>query len=88
MDEKPGTHKVLGVRWNVDRDGFCFSIGEVVHMMEGLEPTKRNFVSVTAKFFDLLRFVSPATVFFKLFSSASSYVKTRCDRMSFWKEEC
>ena len=67
VDDKPGTHKVLGARWNVDRDEFCFSIGEVARVMGDLEPTKRNLVSVTAKFFDPLGFVSPVTVLFKVF---------------------
>ena len=35
--------------------------------MEELEPTKRNLVGITAKFFDPLGVVSPVTVLFKMF---------------------
>jgi hypothetical protein len=36
-------------------------------MMWEIEPTKRNIVSLTAKFFDLLGIVSPVTVLFNMF---------------------
>ena len=79
MDDKPETHKVLGVWWNVDPDEFCFSIGEVVCTMEGLEPTKRNLVSVTAKFFDPLGFVPPVTDLFKVSCQQLREDKVRWD---------
>ena len=79
VDEKPGLHKVLGVQWSVARDEFCFGIGEVAHTMEDLEPTKRNAVSVTAKFFDPLGVVSPVTILFKIFCQQLCEVKVAWD---------
>ena len=54
MSNDPGGIKVLGVVWDVLRDELLFDIGEVTEAMEPLEPTKRNLVSITAKFFDPL----------------------------------
>ena len=66
VDDGPGVTKVLGVQWNVSLDELQFDIGDVKQTMEGLEPTKRNLVSITAKFFDPLGVVSPVTVLFKI----------------------
>ena len=64
--EGPGITKVLGVQWNVLSDELQFDIGEVTQTMKDLEPTKRNLVSFTAKFFDPLDVMSPVTIFFKV----------------------
>ncbi len=65
-DEGPGGTKVLGMRiqWQVAQDKLQFDIGDVAKTME---PTKRNLVSITAKFFDPLGIVSPVTILFKIF---------------------
>ena len=81
MDENPESHKVLVVQWNVIKDEFCFSIGEVARTMEGLEPTKRNLVSVTAKFFDPLGVVSPVTIFFKILCQQLCEAKVEWDEL-------
>ena len=65
--EGPGITKVLGVQWNVPSDELQFDIGEVSQTMKDLEPTKRNLVSITAKFFDPLGVMSPVTILFKMF---------------------
>ena len=78
-DEKPGTHKVLGVQWNVDKDEFCFGIGEIAHTMEDLKPTKRNLVSIATRFFDPLGVVTPVTVLFKMFCQQLCEVKIGWD---------
>ena len=67
MSNDPGSTKVLGVLWDVLRDELLFDIGEVAEAMEPLEPTKRNLVSITTKFFDPLGVVCPVTVLFKMF---------------------
>ena len=54
MSKDLGSTKVLGVLWDVSRDKLLFDIGEVTEAMKPLEPTKRNFVSITAKFFNPL----------------------------------
>ena len=50
--EGSGVTKVLGVQWNVSLDELQFDTREVTQTMEDLEPTKRNIVSITAKFFE------------------------------------
>ncbi len=66
-DEEPGVTKVLGVQWQVAQDKLQFDLGDVAETMENFEPTKRNLVSITAKFFDPLGVVSPVTILFKMF---------------------
>ena len=60
------TNRVLGVRWNTLEDTFTFDLTEIVNFARDLDPTKRNVVSVAAKFYDPLRFLSPV-IEFKLF---------------------
>ena len=67
ISSDPGSTKVLGILWDVQRDKLLFDIGEVAETMEPLEPTKRNLVSITTKFFDTLGVVCPVTVLFKMF---------------------
>lgn len=52
------------IQWQVAQDKLQFDIGDVAKTME---PTKRNLVSITAKFFDPLGIVSPVTILFKIF---------------------
>ena len=67
LDNADGRHKILGVQWDFMQDTFTFNIGDVSHYMEDSEPTKRNVVSMTARFFDPLGVVSPVTILFKMF---------------------
>ena len=48
------------------QDELLFDIGEMAEAMEPLKPTRRNLVSITAKFFDTLSVVRPVTVLFKM----------------------
>jgi len=59
--------RVLGVRWNTLEDAFIFDLTEIVNFARDRDPTKRNVVSVAAKFYDPLGFLSPVIVEFKLF---------------------
>ena len=54
--------RVLGVRWNTLEDAFIFDLAEIVNFARDLDPTKRNVVSVAAKFYDPLGFLSPVIV--------------------------
>ena len=62
-----GEHKVLGVKWNFDDDHFVFDLKEIACLARDIEPTKRNVVSVAAKFYDPLGFLSPVIIQFKIF---------------------
>ena len=46
---------------------LLFDIGDVTQSIINLEFTERNLVSITAKFFNSLRVVSPVTILFKMF---------------------
>ena len=58
--------KVLGVRWNPLKDVFIFELTEIANYARDLQPTKRNVVSVAAKFYDPFGFLSPIIIEFKL----------------------
>jgi hypothetical protein len=61
------TQKILGVDWNFKDDCLLFNVAGVSGVMNKMEPTKRNVVSLTTRFFDPLGIVSPVTVLFKMF---------------------
>ena len=58
--------KVLGVVWNCESDTFHLSLAHIAEKAEGLEPTKRNVLSVLASLFDPLGLISPVTVSMKI----------------------
>jgi len=59
--------KVLGVRLNFVSDQFVLDLTEIATLARNIEPTKRNAVSVTAKFYDPMGFLSPIITKFKVF---------------------
>ena len=59
--------KVLGVRWNPLKDVFFFDVTEIATYARDLQLTKRNVVSVAAKFYDPFGFLSPIIIQFKWF---------------------
>ena len=76
----PETAKVLGIQWNVCLDQLEFDMGEVARAMEELEPSKRNLVSIAARFFDPLGVVSPVSVLFKIFCQQLCVAKVGWDQ--------
>ena len=54
--------RVLGVVWNWVSDTVHLSLAHIAEKAEGLEPTKRNVLSVLASLFDPLGLISPVTV--------------------------
>jgi len=62
----PGEHKVLGVRWDVPNDQLVFDLRGLAEKATGLQPTKRNVVSLIGQIYDPLGFLSPITVAFKI----------------------
>jgi len=58
--------KVLGVRWNFVSDQFVLDLTEIAALARNIKPTKRNVVSVTAKFYDPMGFLSPIITKFKV----------------------
>ena len=59
--------KVLGVRWNFASDQFVLDLREIATLARNIELNKRNVVSVTAKFYDPIGFLSPIITEFKIF---------------------
>ena len=58
--------KVLGVKWNCKSDTFHLDLAHIAERVEGLEPTKRNVLSLLASLFDPLGLISPVTVSMKI----------------------
>ena len=56
--------RVLGISWN-KIDEFAFEFNDIVEGLS-IDVTKRNMLSISAKFFDLLGLISPIIVFFKV----------------------
>ena len=75
-----GEQKVLGVRWRTSSDQFTFSFDTISRLAHELEPTKRNVVSITGKFFDPFGFVSPVVIQFKIFFQDICQAKLEWDQ--------
>ncbi|XP_022807946.1 uncharacterized protein LOC111344944 [Stylophora pistillata] len=67
VDTSGAELKVLGVRWDFVSDQFVLDLREIATLARNIEPTKRNVVSVTAKFYDPIGFLSPIITEFKIF---------------------
>ena len=63
----PGDQKVLGVSWNPVSDMLESDIREVAKSLQTLEPTKRNIIGFTSKFYDPLGFLSQVIITLKVF---------------------
>ena len=89
-----GQHKILGVQWDYIRDQFVFGIDEVACQMKKVEPTRRNAVSLSARFFDPIGIVSPVIVLFKIFYQQLCAAKVGWDEplkgelLKGWKSLC
>ena len=60
-------HRVFGVPWNPASDQFLFDTSVITQLAHDLSPTKRNLISLIGKFYDLLGFLSPVIICFKIF---------------------
>ena len=58
--------KVLGIVWNCASDTFHLNLAHIAERAEGLDPTKRNVLSVLASLFDPLGLISPVAVSMKI----------------------
>ena len=61
----PG-QKILGVLWDHISDTLIFDLAKVAELADTMEPTKRNTVSLAARFYDLLGIISPVTIRMKI----------------------
>ena len=61
-----GELKILGVCWNVDNYQLHFGFANIAHQASQLERTKWSIVSVVGCFYDLLGFISPVIIRFKI----------------------
>ena len=64
-DYSRDNRKVLGILWNTN-DEFVFDFQEVVKEGLSVPVSKRNILSISAKFYDPLGLISPIIVFFKV----------------------
>ncbi|KAK6181726.1 hypothetical protein SNE40_009523 [Patella caerulea] len=58
--------KILGVEWNPSTDEFVYNLEGISQLANSVLPTKRNVVSISAKFCDPLGFLQPLIVMFKI----------------------
>ena len=61
-DEVNDKAKVLGLNWDTKSDEFYFDFQELIKFANTLPPTKRSVLSLTAKIFDPLGFLTPVTI--------------------------
>ena len=62
VDEVNDKAKVLGLNWDTKSDEFYFDFQELIKFANTLPPTKRSVLSLTAKIFDPLGFLTPVTI--------------------------
>ena len=75
-----GEQKILGVKWNINTDQFVVSFDEITSLAKGLEPTKRNIISLVGKFCNPLGILAPVVVKFKKF------LQTMCEAKLEWEQ--
>ena len=59
-------HNILGVLWEQGTDQLIFDVADVAWFATTLEPTRRNIVSTTGRFYDPLELLVPLIVKFKI----------------------
>ena len=64
--QQENEQKILGVRWNFTLDELIFDLNELAILVHKIEPTKRQIVTVTTRFYDPLGFISPVVIRFKI----------------------
>ena len=77
---QPGEQKVLGVRWDVAKDQFCFGFTDIAHCAAESEPTKRNLISIVGRFYDPIGFLAPIVIKFKILLQELSERKIDWDK--------
>ena len=80
VESGQNTSKVLGVQWDAENDELCLDIGEVTHVVENCNPTKRSAVSIAVRFFDPIGIVSPVIILFKIFCQHLCTAKVGWDK--------
>ena len=74
--------KVFGTMWNTTTDCLVFSVEDIAALAEKVsEPTKRIVTSIIGRFYDLLGFLSPIVVKFKMF-----FFNTLCKQGGEWDQ--
>jgi hypothetical protein len=63
-----GQQKVLGIRWDTGSDSFKFDPASIIQAVEevGTEITKRKILSISARIFDPIGFLSPTVLLLKI----------------------
>jgi len=58
--------KILGLKWDVEKDSFRFDLSELMCYVTTLPPTKISLLRASVKLFDPLGLISPFIVKLKL----------------------
>ena len=62
--------KILGIRWDTERDEFQFEFKEITTFVRSLPPTKRSILRLSAKVFDPMGLLSPIVIGTKILFQA------------------
>ena len=57
---------MLGINWDTNNDFLVYEFAEIIAVASKLEITKRNFLRVSAMFYDPLGLICPITLQFRL----------------------
>ena len=57
---------MLGINWDTNNDFLVYEFAEIIAVASKLEITKRNFLRVSAMFYDPLGLICPIALQFRL----------------------
>jgi len=78
-NERSDHQKILGVACNPTSDELVFDMRGMACDLQTLEPTKRNIVGFSSRFYDPLGILSPVTITLKIFFQELCKVKVNWD---------
>lgn len=69
----------MGIPWNTQCDQLIFNVDDVAELAVDLYPSRRNVISLIGKFYDLLGFLLPVIIKFKILFQKLCQSKTDWD---------
>ena len=79
IEKAPQETKILRAHWNPQTDHLIFSVSDA-RAARIVEPTKRNVISVVGRIYDLLGFLAPVVLRFKLLFQRFCVIKRDRDQ--------